>query len=250
MKIIRILSLCCAGSALAATGAVAGGYIAPVTDVPIVPAAPMPAPVSDWAGGYAGVSLGYSFSGEDEVGFEFYSGDSILSRETDVTNEKLKGVTGDIHAGYRWQRNNWVFGPELAIEGGSVDASNDFTLLGGPASLESSIKYVATLAFKTGYLVNPQTMVYGTGGFVHGKFDYELAAPGYNQKESYTANGFTLGLGVERKVNERMSVFAEYQYRDFGRTDVTFSSDDGDTSALTIATPEHQNIKVGVNFSF
>lgn len=246
MKFIRILSLCCAGGALAATGASAGGYIAPVTEVDVV-AAPLPAPVSDWAGAYGGVSLGYSFAGDDEVGLEFYEGDDLVDRQTDVGDVELSGPTADLHAGYRWQRNMWVFGPELAIEGGKIDDESD--ILGSDqASVESEVNYIATLAFKTGYLVNPQTMVYGTAGFVHGDFDYTLTGPDGSATEGFNADGYTLGLGVERKVNDRMSVFAEYQYRDFGRTDVTFS--DGTDSVVTVATPKHQNIKLGVNFSF
>ena len=49
MTIIRILSLCCASSAVAASGALAGGYVAPVapvTDVAIIPA-PVAPPVAD-----------------------------------------------------------------------------------------------------------------------------------------------------------------------------------------------------------
>ena len=63
MTIIRILSLCCAGSAVAASGALAGGYVAPVapvTDVAIIPA-PVAPPVADWSGAYVGGSLGYVF---------------------------------------------------------------------------------------------------------------------------------------------------------------------------------------------
>ncbi len=43
------------------------------------------------------------------------------------------------------------------------------------AEVESSVNYIAGLQFKTGYIANPQTMVHGTAGVVHGDFDYRLA---------------------------------------------------------------------------
>lgn len=236
-------------------GAFAGGYVAPVADVPLT-AAPT-APVADWAGGYAGLSLGYSFGGDDEVGFDFYEGDDLEFRNTDLTNVKVKGFTGDLHAGYRWQRGSWVFGPELAIEGGSVDAKEGLTVTAPDefktdGTIESSVNYIASLVFKTGYAVNPQTLIYGTAGVTHGDFDYKIATPDDSSRESYSANGYVLGLGVERKVSDRMSVFAEYQYRDFGNTDVTFNDPDptSDASIVSKATPTHQNLKVGINFRF
>lgn len=246
-------------AAIATSGAaMAGGYIAPV-EPPVVVAPVTQAPVYDWSGGYAGVSLGYSFGGDDEVGFEYYENDELYDRDTDVTNLKVKGITGDIHAGYRWQRDKWVFGPELAIEGGNVDANfrnespNDTQLPGEPAinvlELESKVNYIATLAFKTGYAVRPDTLIYGTVGYVRGDFDYSVSYNGTNFEDGYSANGYAVGLGVERKLSERTSVFAEWQYRNFGRTDVRFDVNE-DQYNTSVATPEHHNLKVGVNFSF
>lgn len=67
--------------------------------------------------------------------------------------------------------------------------------------------------------------------------------------ESYSDTGYSLGLGVERKMRDNLSVFAEWQYRNFGKSEVTYDLGDGD-AVLTRSTPEHHNIKVGVNFSF
>ena len=50
-------------------------------------------------------------------------------------------------------------------------------------------------------------------------------------------------------MRDNLSVFAEWQYRNFGKSEVTYDLGDGD-AVLTRSTPEHHNIKVGVNFSF
>ena len=39
----------------------------------------------------------------------------------DIGELKLNGGNAGIRLGYRWQRGNWVFGPELGVEFGSVD---------------------------------------------------------------------------------------------------------------------------------
>lgn len=219
---------------------------------PVADPAPVAAPVpdeSDWAGGYVGASLGYAFAADDVVGFDGYDAGSLVGRSTDLGSVDVKGPNVGLHAGYRWQRNDWVFGPELWIEGGSIDAT-DRIAFSAPGialddDLESSVNYILGLQFKTGYVANPRTLVYGTAGLVHGDFDYEYGA----MKEGYTASGYSLGLGVERKLRENLSVFAEWQYRNFGKTDVTYDLGGGQ-EAVTRATPEHHNIKLGVNFSF
>ena len=212
--------------------AFAGGYVAPVEPAPIIEAPVVP-PVADWAGGYAGGSLGYSFGADDEIGIR--DGGVMDPALGDV---EVSGVTAGLHAGYRWQRDNWVFGPELWVEGGSVD---DTATIAEGVDVTSEVNYLVGLQLKTGYVVNPQTLVYGTVGYVRGDFDYSIG----DQTEGYTADGYSLGLGVERKIRDNLAVFAEWQYRNFGKENVDFG--DG---LSTNATPEHHNVKVGVNFSF
>ena len=68
MSALRSKALLVASLSLGATAAHAGGYTSPVVEpviAPVVEAAP-----SDWQGGYAGLTLGYAFKGEDEVGID------------------------------------------------------------------------------------------------------------------------------------------------------------------------------------
>ncbi|MDP5306532.1 outer membrane protein [Paracoccus spongiarum] len=249
MRIFLTSAVAIAGASMLTAGAsAAGGYVAPVATPPIVGPVVAVEPASSWAGAYGGVALGYSFGGDDEVGLDFFDGGVLDSRATGLADLDIGGVTGSLHGGYRWQRGSWVYGPELSLEGGSVDDSADFSEGGVSGTISNSVNYIAALTLKTGYLVNPQTMVYGTAGWNYGDFTYELEGPSGSGSDDYTANGYVLGLGVERQVSERMSVFAEYQYRDFGSTDATFA--DGADSVVTVATPKHQNVKLGVNFRF
>lgn len=245
MRHTSFLAMCALGILSGASGALAGGYTAPTVD-PVVTAPVIEAtPVSDWAGGYVGGSIGYAFGGDDEIGAELYEGDALVERYRDLGNLKVKGLNAGVHLGYRWQRGNWVFGPELSIEGGNIsdDQSGSGDLDGETVGvgLESQVNYIAGLHLKTGYVVDPQTMVYGTAGYVHGDFDYILSASAGGESasitEGYTANGYALGLGVERKLRDNLSVFAEWQYRNFGKTGITYDLGDGDVLE-TRATPE------------
>ncbi|WP_103172607.1 outer membrane protein [Paracoccus sp. SY] len=249
MRYSSFLAISALGLISGVSGALAGGYVAPVAD-PVV-AAPVieAAPVGNWAGGYAGGSIGYAFGSDDEIGLDLLEGGALIDRANDLGSVDLKGLNAGLHAGYRWQRGNWVFGPELWVEGGSIDASDRVSVDGVNFDVESSVNYIAGLQFKTGYTVDPQTLVYGTAGVVHGDFDYKLGGLNNSITESYSETGYSLGLGVERKLRNNLSVFAEWQYRNFGKTEVSYDFED-DPTILTRATPEHHNVKVGVNFSF
>lgn len=233
--------------ALSASNALAGGSILPAAD-PVV-AAPVAdaAPANDWAGGYVGGSVGYAFGGDNAIGFDLYEGDALIGRGTGLGQVDVKGPTAGVHAGYRWQRGNWAFGPELWIEGGSVDAADT---IGPNAELEveSAVNHLVGLHLKTGYALTPQTLVYGTAGAVYGHLDHTLSTAEGSGTVTYDTTGYTLGLGVERKVRDNLSLFADWQYRDLGKTEVGF--EDGDASVLTRTTPGHHHVRLGVNFGF
>ncbi|WP_378947432.1 outer membrane protein [Paracoccus sp. R86501] len=233
---------------LGAGAAFAGGAVAPVIEAEPIMIDPAPV-ASDWAGAYVGGSLNYSFGADDEIGIAILEDGEQVDRDTDLGDADLKGVSAGIHAGYRWQRDKWVYGPELGIEAGSVDHEIDIMPFGFAGTVESEMNYLVTLVMKTGYEVMPGTLIYGTFGVAHGDFDYNLSVDGENYSDGFTATGVAAGLGVERKINEKMSVFASYQYRDLSKETASFTVDDGVT-AETKPTTAHSNIRVGMNYRF
>lgn len=213
---------------LSVSAAHAGGYVAPVVDVE--PAPVVTAPVAaDWQGAYAGLTLGYAFGGDDEIG--------VRPPGIDLGDAELSGWNAGVRLGYRWQRDRWVVGPELSYVDG--DISDDFDFAGG--EFESEVNNLLGVRLKTGYLVRPDTLVYGIAGWQEGDFTYSVAG----QEVDYDADGYVLGLGVERRLTDRMSVTGEYEYSDFGSTDVELAG-----GATSVATPSFSNVKVGLNFRF
>ena len=222
-------------AAFGATTAHAGGYTPAIVEP--VPAAPVVevAQAGDWQGAYGGVSLGYAFRGDDKVGY--WTNGTLV--DENIGKAELHGLNGGLRVGYRWQRNKWVFGPELSVEGGNVkDSFNNATF----GEVESKLKNQVALKMKTGYEVQPNMIVFGTAGVSRGSFDYKIG----NLSESYTANGYVFGLGVERKVNDRMSVTGEVERNYFKRETVKF----GNTGISTEASPAFTNVKLGLNFKF
>lgn len=230
---------------LAGSAASAGGYIAPVVEeiVPIVE----PAPALTWKGAYVGATVGYAFNGDDEVGYAF--DDNVFA--TPETLE-ISGANAGIRAGYRTQftgrTREWVIGGELSYEGGNIDDSFD----NGTYSAENSINSVIALRMKTGVLnAAGNTLFYGIVGVAQADYDYEFAGLqddiAFSAKtDGETATGYIVGLGVERKLNERLSVTGEWEYANFGKE--TLKSDDGLYS--TQMTSEFHNIKIGLNYQF
>ncbi|SMO76522.1 outer membrane immunogenic protein [Paracoccus laeviglucosivorans] len=234
---IKTIALVAGSLSLGATAAAnAGGFVPPVMDsAPIV--AEVEAPVGAWQGGYAGLTLGYAFKGDDRVGLTDSASNTFLG---DIGEAELKGANAGIRAGYRWQRGNWVFGPEVGIEGGDIKGDTSGTLLGTDLEAEGKVNHMVALRFKTGYTVRPDMLVYGIAGVGRVDMDYELNGI----EDSFSKTGYILGLGVEKQINEKWSVTGEYEYANFGKEDLQFGGLD------TEATPKYNNLKVGVNFRF
>jgi outer membrane immunogenic protein len=236
MKMKHIAALAGSMTVLAAT-AHAGGYVPPVVEP--APAAPIviEQPVGDWQGGYAGATLGYAFGGKDRVGLTDSASDSLLGN---IGELKLKGANAGVRAGYRWQKDRWVFGPELGFEGGDIKGDTDGSIGGTDFSAESKIKNVLALRFKTGYTVAPDTLVYGIAGVARADVDYSLN----DISDDYKKTGYIVGLGVEKQLNEKWSVTGEYEYANFGKEKLDFNG------LTTEASAKYNNLKVGVNFKF
>lgn len=219
-----------AAALLSVPAAHAGGYVAPVVD--IEPAPVVAAPVADWQGAYAGITLGYAFGGDDDIG--------ARPPGIDIGSADVSGANAGLRLGYRWQRDRWVVGPEIAYVAGDINDSFDFTALGG-GEFESEVNDMLGVRLKTGYLVRPDTLLYGIAGWQDGDFTYVVNGTDID----YDADGYVLGLGVERRLTDRMSVTGEYEYADFGSTDVEIAP-----GVTSVATPKHSNVKLGLNFSF
>jgi len=219
--------------------AFAGSYTNPVVEQTIEPD-PYDL-IQNWEGAYVGLTAGYAFGGDDRIGIF----------RNDVWRDSFgpfedEGWNGSVRVGYRWQTDNWIYGPELAFEGGNIGDS----FLSGGYSGETRVSNAFSLRLKAGGThIVPDTMLYGIAGLSHASIDYSVVGSGgigdIAIDSSYGANGYILGVGLEKMLSEKLSVTGEYEYTNYGSNELTDMFD-----ASTKATPFFQNVKLGLNLRF
>ncbi|MCK8465226.1 outer membrane beta-barrel protein [Aliiroseovarius sp. S1339] len=233
-KIFACLSLL-----LASETALAGSLSDPVIDAPVEVIIADDQPY--WEGAYIGATLGYNFSGGDRIGVTQTSGPNLTLGQYDNS-----GWAGSLRAGYRWQLDRWIFGPEIAVEGGKVEDS--FTSAGYSGT--TKLNHALSLRLKAGYVWPVlNSIVYGTVGLSRAELDYSVTGSGSSGAiaidDTYASNGYILGFGIEQPLTERLSVTGEYEYMNYGKD--TLSDGLGNS---TIATPLFHSVKVGLNLRF
>ena len=212
--------------------------LAVATSVAVTPAMagppPPPAPIWTWTGFYAGGNVGYSWGqGAPTYNEPAFAG-TLPTTLTGANN--LNGPIGGFQIGYNWQLNNsWVTGLETDFDLANEQNSRSF----GPftesegaisATLGSKIEWFGTVRGRLGWLWNPTTMVYATGGLAYGRvnvsgsFADTFCSPtcmwGFNQ--SPTNVGWTVGGGIEGTLPNWIPNVAnwtwkiEYLYIDLG----------------------------------
>ncbi|MCT2578868.1 MAG: porin family protein [Mesorhizobium sp.] len=162
-----------------------------VTEEPPAPAPVAELPVASWAGPYAGISLGYGFSGHADA------------RDAGV-NVKTKGFIGGVFGGYQWQQDNLVYGAEADL--GYNGVKGDSAGINAKGGLEGSLRA------RLGYAVTPEILLYGTGGLAakNQKIDDGVSS------DSKAMLGWTAGVGTDIKITDNVFGRVEYRYTDYG----------------------------------
>lgn len=168
----------------------------------------------DLRGAYVGLHLGPMWGGAD------YSEPNwpIYDRDAD-----MDGFSGGFLAGYNFQTRDLVYGIEVDL------SFTDFS-----ASADKSAPYNNYSAFdlnlngharaRLGVMAD-KTLFYVAGGLAMANLKVDDVDPGWGDDKS-THLGWTLGAGVERIINDRLSVRLEYLYDDYGNEEYRLRGDD------------------------
>jgi outer membrane immunogenic protein len=179
--------------------------------------APVMAPVyNSWAGLYVGGHIGGGFGARDD--------------------DSVDGFIGGGQLGYNWQFGAWVLGIEGQISGSAV--KGDSTR--GALATTTDLNWLASVTGKVGYAIAPTALLYAKGGVAFADYDYKWAG----LSNSDTRTGWTVGAGAEWSFAPQWSVFAEYQYYDFGSDTYNFAG-----TAVDFDSAVH-TVKAGVNYRF
>lgn len=189
------------------------------------PPAPAPildtAPVSSWAGPYAGVHLGYGFSGNTDATTGGVN-----------TNIGTDGWLGGAFGGFNMQNGQFVYGGEADINYNSLDGSN--------AGLSSRARVDGSLRARAGVAVNDDILVYGTAGVAG---ERQRLSDGTNSDTNLLV-GYTVGAGTDIKLTEQVFARGEYRYTDYGSK--TFNL--GGTAYDTDSSNHRVTLGIGVKF--
>lgn len=207
------------GAGLVALIGAVPAYAADVVyEEPPAPAAPLETPpVNTWSGPYAGVSLGYGFSGRTR---------------TPGVDINTSGFVGGAFAGYNFQNGMFVYGGEADLNWANLSGDN--------AGVDSKSSLDASLRARMGVAVTDDVLVYGTaGGAAQSLKITDVAGSDRN-----TLVGWTAGAGVDVKMTENVFGRIEYRYTDFGSR--TFNTGSGDQSVSS-----HDNrVTFGIGMKF
>jgi outer membrane immunogenic protein len=219
---------------------------------------------NDWYSGYEnGRSMWDSYYGGFNVGLGFGDAKTTIAGENllgslilaaPVTkNVATDGVVVGGQVGVNTRFDRFVYGVELDVDFATLGGNE--TVSSGNASfkLDRTINALATLRGRIGYLVDPKTLVYGTGGLAIAQADFNVsfngASPG-STSESTTLRGHTFGAGFEHLFSPRTSFKAEYLYVDLGQRAIPVSN--GTSTALfeSRVTTTTNVLRAGLNYKF
>jgi outer membrane immunogenic protein len=225
-----------------------------------------PAPAFDWSGFYAGFNMGIGQSTED-----WLLGVGAHNPGFDAGNDFLSGPLGGVQAGYDVQTGNVVFGVQAGVfaahlsgELSTPDNPWDSGCWGGShatATCTGTVNALAELTARVGFLASPTNLFYLKGGIAAVQDSFTVdngqwfgSYDGFSYfPVAQNRFGWTAGVGVQTALSDKVSLFGEFNYYDFGTQNVDFQTQYiGDAGFLgepfTAAISQVlKNVRVGVN---
>ena len=126
------------------------------------------------------------------------------------------GLDAGLRAGYDWSVSGLVAG--VLVEGAFVDAKDSvtgFSTTPAAYAFKREINNILAVRGRVGKPVD-KYLVYGTAGIARADLDHSFSttntANSFTPSNSGSANGYQVGLGVERKGSGRISYGLEYLY--------------------------------------
>lgn len=201
MKIVTLVTAVTLGFG---TASFAGGTTVPAPDPEISMTAPIAAG-TDWGGFYAGATYGVGIGGNMD-----YETGGLITNEYDSLEP---GSSYGAFAGYNVQRNNLVYGGEIAYS--AVDTPGF-----GPIGFASeTFNFFLDGKARIGYAMN-NVLVYGFAGYSTSNFEFSGVT-------NHAVSGMNYGVGVDVMFGENLFVGAEFIARNLsgesssGRTQTT-----------------------------
>jgi outer membrane immunogenic protein len=218
---------------------------------PLYKAAP---PILAWTGCYIGGNVG---GGWAHTSYQINDPRVAPFDRADLGSNNGSAAVGGGQIGCDYQVGNWVFGAQGLFDGTAIKGSHRDPLNAFPLDWTSKISWLTTATARVGYVVSPQTLVYAKGGAAWANVHDDRSGPGFvpgtifsQTTPDRTASGWTVGGGLEYLIAPNWSVFAEYNYIDFGTTRPTFIRSTDQATLFVDVRRQVQTVWVGLNFRF
>jgi len=255
--------------ALAAALAPYGAAPAMAADLPpLAPKAPAmaPVPTPSWYGFFVGVQGGYAW-GDDSV--ETSTATGIYAPELGVTipftiaGEPKGGVVG-VRWGTNWQSGPLVLGTLSDFSWTDIRSSETLTLtapgLTRANTAEQHLEWFGTSRVRAGYLITPNLLLYGSGGFASGSMEVTVANTAVGVPcgvagacprgtDDTFRYGWAAGVGAEYQVGN-WSLSLDYIHYDLGN--FNFAYTDGISPDFLIASTRFSGemVRGAINYRF
>jgi len=210
------------------------------------------AAANGWNGFFVGVTTGYGSGSGKSAGEHLGAASDWLSNDI----EWRGGLFGAQIGADMEVAHGIVAGLRGMYSGTSVKGSgNDFYCQADGDGLgdcsgddTSELTSLASITARLGFEVKSGTLLYAQGGYAHGNahVTYHPSSYDYSYEGDKTLGGYTVGAGVETQVLGNISAFAEANYYDFGKENVTFD----DSSYSANLKMDLMTANVGLNIRF
>jgi outer membrane immunogenic protein len=233
------------GAALAALGAPAmAADLGRPAPAPVYTKAPPPPTTYSWTGFYVGGDAGYGWANSNGT-LTTAAGAPLAPYSYDVNGPIAGGFIGG-----NYQINQFVLGLEgdwqwsnLTGNGGSIASVG----AGGPFAISTTVNNYGSIRGRLGVAFD-RFLVFGTGGWALGNFStsYVSGVAPLGSVGGSSANGWTVGGGVEYAFTDNLLGRVEYRYTDLGTVSGTPSVGFAEAgNNLTI-----NDIRVGLAYKF
>jgi len=175
-------------------------------------------PADNWSGMYWGTSFGAGFTKPKHSSTTTFLNATTVAKASDTKS----GAVMDLFLGWNTKvRQQLVAG--LQVEGSisplNFNADASFTSSTGPTgvhTVEVEAQWMASALARVGWLIRPDTVLYGLAGLTFAHFDTGRA---FTEIRGFDADGLSVGAGIEKKFGPDWSLRAEYRCTDFGEAD-------------------------------
>jgi opacity protein-like surface antigen len=243
-----------------------------------------------WTGPYAGLSFGAG-QGNADISLNTNTNTTIISEDvgtttTDITTEvtsgklsgKSNGSLADLLVGYNFNPAKYPYlvfsgqlegtffsninqnahgqryGTGIETVNDGVVSSTSTTNVNGDYALSNELQSMVTLLLRGGYLLQPSTLIYLLAGGVEGNFVAPANSDFLGQQRNKWVLGYTLGAGLEYRLDDNWSIRGEYRYIQFNfnrnNSNSAFISEDPEGPNNLVTTNITSSGHVNTHFNF